>query len=385
MRSGNRVRITTRLVDPTTEQHLWAETYERELGDELTLQADVAQAIAAQIKINVTPQEQTRLGNARQVKPEVREAYLKGLYEWNKRTEQSLKKGITYFEQAIDKDPSYAAAYCSVALSYYILGENGYVSGRQVFPMAKAAARKALELDEGLGEAHAVLAAVTNVYDWDWPGAEKEFKQAIELDPGSATAHHFYAFHLSILGRHEKAMAEIQLARQFDPLSPRINANVGLVLCNARRYDQAIEDLQKVLDLDPHNRAAHYYLAQNYLQKGLDQQALAEYEKTLTVPGSPPYAKTILALCFALAGKRAEALKIMEEIIEILKNKGIAFYWIAILEIALGEKDQAFQWLEKAYQMRDPWLRWVKVDPRLDPLRSDLRFQDLLKRMKFPP
>ncbi len=238
-RSGSRVRITADLLYAPTDQHLWAEVYESDLQDVLTLQDEVASAIASQIQTRLTPQERARFTHARPVNPEAHDAYLKGLYFWNLRTEQNLKKGIEYFQQAIEKDPAYALAYVGLADSYIVLGEHGAMASRDAFPRAKAASRKALELDETLGEAHTSLGAAKADYDWDWAGAEEEFKRGIALNPNYATGHHWYADYLSAMGRHKEAIAEIERAQELDPLSFMIDTAVGNLFFFARRYDEA--------------------------------------------------------------------------------------------------------------------------------------------------
>jgi TolB-like protein/DNA-binding winged helix-turn-helix (wHTH) protein len=384
-RSGNRVRITANLLHAPTDRHLWAETYESDLRDVLALQDEIASAIANQIQIKLTPQEQARLARARPVNPEAHEAYLKGCYYWNLRTEDGLKKGIDYFQQAIEKDPGYALAYAGLADSYVVLGERALTAPKEAYPRVKAAAFKALELDETLAEAHAPLGAARYEYDWDWVGAESEFKRAIELNPGYAAAHQWYAEYLSYMGRHNEAIAEIKRARELDPLSLIINAVGGLVSFFARRYDEAIAQCRRTLELNAGFSPARDYLCRAYEQEKLYDEAISECQKGIVLGEGDPGCSGSLARVYAAAGKRPEALKIISNLRELSKQKYVSPYQIAHIYTALGDFDQAFAWLEKAYAARSMALIELKVDPRLDPLRSDPRFQDVLRRMNFPP
>jgi len=385
LRVGGRVRITAQLIQAEQERHLWAESYERELRDILALQSEVARAIASEIRLKLTPQEQTRLASARPVNPEAYELYLKGRYQWNKRTEEGLKKSLEYFQQAIRVDPSYALAYSGVADCYEVLANNAFVLGTEAYPKARVAALKALELDDSLAEAHTSLAMVFFDYEWDREGAQREFRRAIELNPGYATAHHWYALTLAWVGRADEAIREIEQARRLDPLSARINTNVGLVLYLARQYDRAILELRRALELEPNAPTAHNILGRTYLQKGMNQEALAEMQKGVSLtPGDPPDLPG-LAYAYAVTGKRGEALKILGRLKGLSKRRYISPHLIAKIYVGLGEKEEAFAWLQKAYEVRDGQMDSLKVDAVLDPLRSDPRFQDLLRRMNFAP
>jgi TolB-like protein/Flp pilus assembly protein TadD len=384
LRSGGRVRITAQLIQANPEKHLWAESYERDLRDVLALQGEVARDITNEIQIKLTPQQQARLASARPVNPGAYELYLKGRYEWNKRTEQGLKKGMQYFKDAIAQDPNYAAAYAGLADSYHVLADNGFLPAGDAEPKAKVAALKALEIDGDLAEAHASLAGPLADFDRDWTGAERECRRAIELNPGYATAHHFYALFLSNLGRHDEAIREIEEARKLDPLSVRINANVGLVLYLARQYDAAIEQLRKTLELEPNDVASHAYLGWTYLQKGMHQEAVAEFQKAVNqqIGSLAPIAG--LAQAYAVAGKRDEARRVLNQVKALSGQKFVVPYQIATIYVGLGEREEAFAWLERAFEAHDSKLGALNVDPSLDSLRSDPRFQDLLRRMNFP-
>jgi TolB-like protein/Flp pilus assembly protein TadD len=383
LRAGDRVRITAQLIQAATDRHLWAETYDRDLRDVLTLQDEVARAIVSEIQIKVTPQEQAQLARARPVSPEAHEAYLRGRFYWNLRTEDGLKKSIEYFQRAIEKEPGYALAYAGLADSYALLADYSLMAPKEAYPRAKAAALKAMEMEERLPEAHTSLGHINGRYDWDWAGAEREYKRAIELDPSYATAHNFYAQHLSVMGRQDEAFAEIKRAEELDPVSPTIIAVGGYVFIFARRYDDAILQCRRALELNAGFPQAHFYLGWAYEQKKLYSEAIAEYLKSSELENSAPAAGQ--ARCYAAMGKRTEALKIVSQLRELSKQRYIPAYIIAQIYVALGDFDQAVAWLERAYEERSYGPVYLKMDPRMDPLRSDPRFQDLMRRMNFPP
>jgi TolB-like protein/Flp pilus assembly protein TadD len=383
LRSGTRVQITARLIQATTDTQIWSKTYERDLSDILRLQSDVARAIADEIRIQVTPEENARISRPRKVKPEAFDAYLKGRYHWEKRTREDLVKSLEFFQQAIRMDPTYAQAYAGLADSYAVLGNNQYLRPDDSFPKAKAAALKALEIDDGLAEAHTSLAFTLWNYEVDGASAERDFKRAIGLNPGYATAHHWYAGFLSGMGRHEEAVAEIRKARELDPLSPRINANVGFILYFARKYDQAIAELQKALEMDPSDGTAYLYLGMVYTQKGNHEQAITVLVKYGQLPGNSPLSDLEIAYSQAMAGHREKAEDLLRRLLSESKGSYIPPYSIARVYAALGQKKHALGWLEKAYEERAPQLAFLNVDPRLDPLRSDPEFRALLRRTKL--
>jgi len=376
LRSGDRVRITAQLIHAPSDTHLWAKSYERDLRDVLTLQSEVAQAIASEIKIKVTPQEQVRLAGAYPVNPEAYELYLKGRYEWNKRTEAGLRKALEYFQQAIDVDPTYALAYAGLADSYDVLGENGFLPGRDVYPKAKAAALRAVELEEASAEAHTSLAQVLFDYDRNPPAALKEFETAIRLNPNYATAHHWYAMRLAMTGRSEEAFREIQQARHLDPLSGIINVNVAAVLYFARRYDQALVEARKAVDLDPKWTG---YIARIYIQKGMFKEAIAELQQEKNVRR-----RTDLLRAYAAEGNRKEALREFAELRQQSRKEYVSPLAMASACASLGYREEALSWLQKGFDEYAGGMDRLKVDPDLDPLRSDPRFQELLRRMNFP-
>jgi TolB-like protein/Tfp pilus assembly protein PilF len=385
LRSGGRVRITAKLIHATTDRHLWANSYERDERDVLALQGEVARAIANEIKVKLTPQEQARLTSARPVNPEAYEAYLKGRYEWNTRTEEGLKKSLRYFEQAIAVEPSYGAAYSGLADSYSMLWDNQYLGPDECIPKARAAALKAIEIDDNLAEAHTSLANVMGSYDWNWTAAEKEYRRALELNPNYATAHHWYAGQLAQMGHHVEALEEIRKARQLDPLSPRINAVVGLHLYWARQYDLALEELNKALDLNPNDPMTHQIVGLVYLQKAKNQEAITELLRANHLIGEKGWPPLTLAQGYAFVGQRDQARKMLEKLEKQSKRTFVAPTEIGLIYAALGERHQAFAWLERAYEQRDSGLLMLKVDARFDLLRPDPRFQDLLRRVGLPP
>ena len=384
LRSGDRVRITAQLIDATADKHLWSQSYEGELKDTLALQNQVARAIADQIRIKLNPQEQAALKIARVVNPEAYESYLKGRYFWNKRTPDSLKVALAYFNQAIDEDPNYAQAYSGLADTYALLGDWQYavMTPKEAFPRAKAAAIKALELDSTLSEAHNSLAFCFDAFDWDLESAGKEFQRSIELNPGYATAHHWYAWHLSLLGRYDEALEEMRKAKNLDPLSLIINADLAELLVIAHFYDESIIQSGATIAMDPNFALAHNQLAQAYLQKHMNVEAIAELQKAVELSGGSPTCVANLARAYAASGKTSEAVKLLGD----LKNHSNRGYSdaseVAVVYAALGDKDQAMHWLEIGYEER--FNPGVLLRPGFNPLRSDQRFQDLLRRIGFP-
>jgi TolB-like protein/DNA-binding winged helix-turn-helix (wHTH) protein/Flp pilus assembly protein TadD len=384
LRSGDRVRITAQLIDATADKHLWSQSYEGELKDTLALQNQVARAIADQIRIKLNPQEQAALKIARVVNPEAYESYLKGRYFWNKRTPDSLKVALAYFNQAIDEDPNYAQAYSGLADTYALLGDWQYavMTPKEAFPRAKAAAIKALELDSTLSEAHNSLAFCFDAFDWDLESAGKEFQRSIELNPGYATAHHWYAWHLSLLGRFDEALEEMRKAKNLDPLSLIINADLAELLVIAHFYDESIVQSRATIEMDPNFALAHNQLAQAYLQKHMNVEAIAELQKAVELSGGSPTCVANLARAYAASGKTSEAVKLLGD----LKNHSNRGYSdaseVAVVYAALGDKDQAMHWLEIGYEER--FNPGVLLRPGFNPLRSDQRFQDLLRRIGFP-
>jgi tetratricopeptide (TPR) repeat protein len=367
-------------------ENLWAQSYEREMWDILVLQSEIAQAIAEEIKVKLTPEEQVRLASARPVNPEAHEAYLKGLYHWNRSTLRDRLKATQYFEEAIRKDRTYAPAYAGLADTYAWSFGGSSLPPRELYPKAREAALKALELDDRLAEAHASLAFIKDTYDWDWAGAEKEYKRAIELNPSYASAHAWYAFTLAIKGRFEEAFAEMKRAEELDPLSLPIKTQIGWLYFYQSQFDRAIEQWRKTLELDPNFSLAHYNLGLGYVQKGMYEEAIGAFRKAIALGEEQTGYLAQLAYAYAMSGQKGEALRILAKLNERSKREYVPSSSMALLHLGLGNKEQAFELLEKAYQERDPNLTsYLKLEPFwLKPLWSDPRFQDLLRRMNFP-
>jgi TolB-like protein/Flp pilus assembly protein TadD len=381
MRSGDRVRITAQLIDARSDRHLWAESYERDLRDALALQGEVARDIATEIQIKVTTQERSPLASARPINPEAHEAYLKGRYFWNKRTEEGVRKGIDYFEQATRIDPNYAAAYAGLAESYVVLNGHRFLPPTQAFPKVHAAALKALEVDESLAEAHTSLGSYQWEYEWDKSGAEKEFRRAIELNPSYATAHQWYAEELAALGRGDEALAEIKRAQELDPLSLPVSVVAGWILYVEQNYDQAIAQFERTLEMDSNFAVAHLYLGRAYVQKGNLEQGIVEGQTATRLSGGHPFYMAWLGYAYARAGNRNEALRILHKLKVISGKKYVASHDVAAIYVGLGEKSKAIAWLNKAYDEHSYTVLQLGVEPEFDSLRSDPRFQNLVHRI----
>jgi serine/threonine protein kinase/tetratricopeptide (TPR) repeat protein len=385
LQSGGRVRITAQLIDARTDRHVWAESYERDMQNVLPLQDEVARAIAQQIQIKLTPQEQVRLASAHSVNPEAHEAYLKGRYYWNKRTEEALKKSIEYFQQAIDKDSNYGLAYAGLADSYSTLQGFGLLSPKEAMPRAEEAAKRALEIDETLAEARVSLAVVRFWYSWDAPAAESDFKRAIELNPSLANAHSRYGEFLIFRGRFPEATVEIRQAQALDPFSLIINSMVGYTTYYSRQYDQAIAELLKAVEMDTNFFLAHRYLARAYTGTGKYNEAISEFGKAVTLSDENPRVVAELGYAYAVSKDKSRAQKVLNDLQKLSKRKYVPPYSIALIYAGLGERDQAFRWLEKSYAERSGRMVELRADPMLDNLRSDPRFQDLLRRVGLAP
>jgi len=382
LRAGNRVRISAQLIDASTDEHLWAESYERELQDVLTLQSEVARAIAAQIEVKLSAPEQARLTRARTVDPAAHEAYLRGRHFWYKRTPDAVRRGLESFQRAIELDPAYASAWAGVADSYLVDGGSYLgVAAEQAYGLAREAAQKAVELDDDLAEAHTSLAGVLDDFDWAWEAAEREYLRAIELNPNYVTARNWYADHLVRMGRHDEAVHEARRAQAIDPLSLTSNFILAWVLFFARRYDEAIEQAHKTLELDPDYVAACRILGWAYEELGRHAEAIETHRKTAALSSGSPAFKGQLGRALALAGKRDEALRVLETMQKESERRRIPSLDIAILHAALGDTDHAFEWLVRACDEHSEHVPYLKVNPRLDSLRSDPRFDALLTRL----
>jgi serine/threonine protein kinase/tetratricopeptide (TPR) repeat protein len=377
-RYGDRVQINARLVQASTDLQLWARSYEQDVRNILTLQSTVARAIADEIHIKLTPQEQARFSRSDPVDPAAHEAYLTGRFYWNKRTPQGLQKSIDYLEQAVAKDPRYALAYAALADSYHLLPELTTVPASVAFPKARTAALKALEIDDLLAEAHSALGNVKEDYDWDWGGAETEYKRALELNPGYEIAHAWYSNLLLELGRLPEAVVEARIAKQLDPLSAFTNDNFAAILYYAGEYDQAIEQCQKTLEIDPGSHQAHRHLAQVYIQRQLYAEAVSELKKAVELSRGSTEAMAELGYVLGVSGKKGEARQILLELQDSSRRPDVPSYHLAIVYIGLGEREYALKSLRKAVDDRSPGVVHLKVSPLFQDLRSDQRFQDLL-------
>jgi TolB-like protein/DNA-binding winged helix-turn-helix (wHTH) protein/Flp pilus assembly protein TadD len=380
---GENLSISVELVNASDKTQMWGEQYDRKMSDLLAIQREIASEIVEKLKPKVSGEEK-RAAKHYTESNEAYQLYLKGRFHWNKRTAEALKKSIEYFNQAIDKDPSFALAYAGLADSYVVPGNR--LPPREAMPKAKAAAMRALELDDTLAEAHASLGRVFAAYDWDWPNAEKEYKRAIELNPRYATAHQWYGGYLSVIGRSNEAIAERKRAVELEPLSLVINFELGVAFYYDRDYDRAIEQFQKTLELDQNFAPAHNFLPAAYEQKGMYNEAIAEFKKAipLTAGSESSLSKAGLGHVYGLSGKKNEARTLLDELKQISAQEFLPATSVALIYAGLGEKDQAFVWLDKGYEQRAFQLQWIKLDPRWDSLRSDPRFQDLTRRMGFP-
>jgi TolB-like protein/DNA-binding winged helix-turn-helix (wHTH) protein/Tfp pilus assembly protein PilF len=381
LRSGEQVRITAQLIQARADRHLWADSYEGNLRDTLALQKQVARSIAQQIQVKVTPQEQAALKYVKAIDPGAYEAYLRGRYFWNKRTADGLKKAIEYFNQAIAIDPRYAAAYSGLADTYALLGDWQYavMTPKEAMPRAKAAALKAVELDDSLGEAHASLAFCLDGYEWNFEAADREFRRALELSPGYATGHHWYSWHLALLGRNIEAIDEMRRALDLDPLSLIINADLAELLLIAGFPDESIKQSRKTIEIDPDFALVHHQLGQAYLQKHMFGAATVELQKAMQLSGGSPTCAANLARAYAASGKRVEAVGLLNDLTKRSTPGYPHASEIAMIYAALGDKDQAMTWLEKAFEDRSN--PGVLLRPGFDSLRSDSRFQDLVRRV----
>jgi TolB-like protein/DNA-binding winged helix-turn-helix (wHTH) protein/tetratricopeptide (TPR) repeat protein len=386
LRVGDKVRITTQLVQADPERHLWSASYERDLSDVITLQREMAQAIVREIRVALTPQEKQSLADARPVLPEAHEAYLKGRYHFDRFSVEDIKKAREWFQRAIEKDPYYAPAYADLARTY-TLSPAWDRSVQESYETARGLTGSAIAIDGTLAAAHVVLAEIKREYDWDWAGAEEESKRAISMNPSDADAHAQYAALLSYMARHDEALREAKFALQLNPVALYTNGQLGYTFYWARRYDEAIDQFRKTLDLDRTYHRAHVGLGRAYLEKGMLREGietLKEGEGLLSLHqrGSNGF----LGYAYGVLGEKSEALKIANQV-RILRDRGDpdATWGLARMYAGLGDKDRAVEFVRKAYEEHYPSMEVIKVDPQFDRLRSDPRFQDVLRRMNFPP
>ncbi|HYM81873.1 MAG TPA: protein kinase [Candidatus Limnocylindria bacterium] len=381
LRSRERVRVTAQLIDAASDRHLWAKSYERDLSEIVSLQGELSRAIAGEIHLALTPQEEASLSRARPVDPAAHEAYLRGRHYWNRRNEESLRRAVTCFHEAIAADPDYALAHAGLADACLQLGNLAVLTPTEAREQARPAVQRALALDDRLAEAHTTLGMIAKNLEWDWSASERALRRALELKPGYSTAHHAYAIFLSCTGRHDEAIAEIRAARQLDPLSLIINTAVGGCLYEARRYDDAIHELRRTLELEAGFVPAKAFLALALAHLGRHDEALTEVLEAASLMHEHPMTHCYLGPVHALAGRRAEALRSIEMLVAMAKERHVSPYDVALIYACLGERDATLEWLEAAYSERAPDLVWLKVDPRLDPVRDEPRFGDLMRRV----
>jgi serine/threonine-protein kinase len=379
-REDSRLRVTAQLIRTSDGAYLWSETFERATKDLFAIQDEISRTVVQSLQVQLAG-ERRRLVRPYTENQEAHNLYLRGRHYWNQRTEDGLNKSIVSFERAVALDPKFALAYAALADSRALLASYGLSPPRQIMPKAKAAAIQALELDEGLGEAHASLAFVRFLYEWDWQGAERAYKRASELNPGYAIMHHWYAGYLRAMGRLDEALAESRQAQALDPLSPAIGRDLGRVFHCQRRYDQAIEQYRKTLELEPGFPSGYLHLGLAYAQKATYPEAVAACQKARELRGANPLTLAGLGYCYGRWGKRDKAEELLAELKRVSAQKYVSAFDLALIHIGLDQKDQAFEWLDKAREDRDGWLVWLNVDPVFDSLRPDPRFAALLKKV----
>jgi TolB-like protein len=381
MHLGGSLRIGTELVDVATGSQLWGTQYNRKPDDIFVVQDEISSEISGKLRLQLTRAEKKRLTKHHTENAEAYRLYLQGRHHWNRWTEQGFYKAIDYFQQAVEKDPSYALAYAGVADSYVLLGWNSYLPPKEVFPKGKAAATTALQLDPELPEAHASLAALLWLHDWRWDEAQIEFKRSLELGPAYATANHWYAEYLMTMGKHEEVMARMKKGQEIDPLSLIINVAVGWAFYNARRYDEAIEQLRRTVELDPNYPVTYWILGLLLRKTGCYELAITEGEKGVKLSGGSPLMRAALAHTLGAAGRTTEAVQKLDELTELATQRYVAPYFFAGIHVGLGENDRAIEYLEKSYEEHSHWLIYLHIDPSMDGLRDDPGFQDLLRRV----
>ena len=385
LRVGERVRITAQLIYAATDKHLWAESYDRDLSDVLRLHSEVARTIAKEIKVTLTPQEQSKLAVARPVSPAAHEAYLRGRFHWQNRTRAGLLKAIEYYRRAIEFEPNYASAFAGIADAYTYLARQGHVSPKEAFPLANQAALKAVELDDGLAEAHGALAVIAFSFDWDWKATERELRRASDLNESYEEAHHQYSHLLMTLGRPDESLTESRRALELNPLDPILKVHVGWHYLMIRQYDQSIAQLKAVLDVDPEDYQALRYIGWAYTFRSLNTEAFTALEAAARPAPDNAQAMSALAAAYAAGGRGSDAKAILAELEGSRPQRFVSACDIAAVYAALKEVEIALEWLEKAYEERSPRMVELGLDPVFDPLRSDPRFADLVRRVGLPP
>jgi eukaryotic-like serine/threonine-protein kinase len=384
MQSGGSLRIGTELVDVATGSQLWGAQFDRKPGDIFVIQDEISNEISGKLRLQLTRAEKKRLITRHTEDAEAYRLYLQGRHHWNRWTEEGFYKAIGYFQQAVEKDARYALAYTGLAESYVLLGWNSYLPPKDAFPKGKAAAMAALQLDKDLGEAHTPLAAALWLHDWQWPEAHTEFKRSLELNPTYPTANHWYAEYLMTMGRHVEAIAKMKNSQELDPLSLIINVAIGWACYMARRYDEAIEQLLQTVELDPNYPVTYWILGLLYRITGRYELATTAGEKAVNLSGGSPLMRGALAHTYGNSGRAKEALEVLDDLARLAKHKYVAPHFFAGIHIGLGENDRAMECLEKSWEEHSHWLIYLHIDPSMDDLRSNPRFQDLLTRVGLP-
>jgi DNA-binding winged helix-turn-helix (wHTH) protein/TolB-like protein/tetratricopeptide (TPR) repeat protein len=383
-KSGEKIRVTVRLVRVADGVPMWTNQFDENMSDIFRVQDSISERVTGVLALKLTGEEKERLARNHTDNTEAYQLYLKGRYFWNKRTGDAIKTGIDYFSQAVEADPDYALAYAGLAEAYVLLANYSDSTPQEAYSKARAATTKALKLNDRLAETHTALAYIKAGYDWDFAGAEREYQRALELNPNYPTAQNWYAEFLGLMGRSTESITGMRRALELEPLSLMINVELGDMLLFARQYDQAIEQYRKTLDLDSSFVRAHVQLGQVYGQKGQYEEAISELKKAISLNSEDNYAIQLLGYMYAISRRTSEAYKALEELKERAKRTHVLPYDIAVIYVGLGEKDRAFEWLEKSFAERDEGLLYLRVDPALDSLRSDPRFADLLRRVGFP-
>ena len=381
LRSGERVRITAQLIHAQSDQHLWAESYERDLRDILAVQSEIAREVGHQVRVMLTPEEDARLKSSRQVDPQAHEWFLKARYHWSKRTEVDVHKALAYFQHTIDNDSTYAEGHAGIADCYNILGYYNALPPREAYPKAKAAALKAQELDSFLAEPHAALGVVARDFEWDWAEAHRAFQRAIDLNPSYVEGYHWRGTLFSMLGRHQDGHADKTRARALDPLSVVIRGDLARVCYFSRDYDRALEHYQAALDMDAHFFFNHIGLAQVHQKKGKPKRALPALKSSVRLTGESTFALARLAHGYALAGEPSKARDILKRLKGLSRSRYVSSQDLALVHVGLGEEGKSLACLEEAFEERSVWLGYLKVEPQFDSLRANPKFQKLLTRI----
>ena len=380
-KAGNRLRITAQLVNVVDGYHLWSERYDREIKDVFAIQDEISLAIVDKLKVKLLKEEKDKLVKRFTDNQEAYNLYLKGRYFWNRRYEGGLQKGIECFQQAINKDPLYALAYAGIADCYILLGYFGWLPPKEAYPRARVAAKKALEIDDTLAEAHTSMGWIRTFYDWDWAAAEDEFKRALDLSPNYATGHEWYGVSLAPMRRFDEGTVSLKRALELDPLSLMINSVYGLGLYWERRYNEALDQYHKTVEMDPNFSLVYLFLGWAYSAKAMWEEAIVASTKFVTLSQGSPFGVGTLGSVYGMSGQRYEALKMLDRLNELSQERYVSSFYRAIIYMGLGEKDQAFEYLEKAYLERESWMATLGTFPLLDSLRSDPRVTALLKKM----